>query len=180
MQCFALFKPTLRQQFQGLHDQPVQVLDIKGVKPMRALEVLRQTIQNCPDRAAAWLHDARVAAIMGSCLRSRNSFNSGCRHWIKFIEIMYGVQNVELHAMPPKMSDVLVWTNTFQCVGTFCNYLSYLRGACHALGFVAPPTGDAGLRRACNAIAKRELWEPRPKMFIDRTMAVSLLIFCFL
>ena len=52
--------------------------------------------------------------------------------------------------------------------GTFGNYLSHLRGACHAMGFEAPPTGHPAMKRAMVAIAKRELFEAREKRFIDR------------
>ena len=52
--------------------------------------------------------------------------------------------------------------------GTFCNYLGYLRAACLALGEEAPPTADPAIKRAVSAIAKRELSEARPKMFIRK------------
>ena len=56
----------------------------------------------------------------------------------------------------------------FRCFGTFANYLGDLRAACHALGHEAPPTGHPAIRRAMVAIAKREFFKPRPKLFIQR------------
>ena len=56
-----------------------------------------------------------------------------------------------------------------RCFGTFANYLGHVRGACHAMGFEAPPVGHAAIRRAMIAIAKRELFRPRPKHFVNRS-----------
>ena len=63
---------------------------------------------------------------------------------------------------------LFVWIYWFRCLGTFCNYLGYLRGACHAIGVDAPPTGHAALRRAMVAIAKRQMFTTKEKHFIRR------------
>jgi len=61
------------------------------------------------------------------------------------------------------------WQHFFiRCLGTFGNYLSYLRAACHAMGMEGPPVGHPALRRAMVAIVKRELFLPRPKLFINK------------
>jgi hypothetical protein len=57
------------------------------------------------------------------------------------------------------------WLLSARCIGTFTNYLGHLRGACHALGFEAPPAGHQAVRRAMSGIAKGQLYEARPKMF---------------
>ena len=85
-------------------------------------------------------------------------FTTGLRHWISFIETAYGDVG---RAFPPKVEDVLIWSNLFRCVGTFCNYLGYLRGACCAIAVDAPPVGHPALRRCMNAIAKRQLYTER-------------------
>ena len=113
---------------------------------------------------------------------------AGLRHWIRFIEITHGVENVDTVAFPPDLQDVLAWSNTFRpvgscsvgrcfkhlscgrCFGTFSNYLGHVRGACHALGFEAPPVGHGAIKRAMIAIVKRELTTPRPRHFIDRCL----------
>ena len=55
-----------------------------------------------------------------------------------------------------------------RCFGTFANYLGHLHGACHALGFEAPPVGHGAIKRAMIGIVKKQLSAPRPKHFIDR------------
>ncbi len=55
-----------------------------------------------------------------------------------------------------------------RCVGTFGNYLSYVRAACHANGYEAPPVGHPAIKRAMVAIVKRQLFTQRPKRFIQR------------
>ena len=64
-----------------------------------------------------------------------------------------------------------------RCIGTFGNYMSYLRAACLANGYDAPPVGHPAIRRAMVAVAKRELFTARPKMFIQRlAVCVPILV----
>ena len=60
-----------------LGSRPTSLLDIKGVRPLAALELLAEKLQGCPAKRARWREDARVAAIMGSCPRSLNSLGAG-------------------------------------------------------------------------------------------------------
>ena len=60
-----------------LHRKPTQVLQIKDTKPIKALQVLEGAIGNDPEKRRQWLQEARIAAILGSCPRSLNSFQSG-------------------------------------------------------------------------------------------------------
>jgi len=153
---------------------PTKVLKIDGVKPMRALELLKQELGDDPAKRAKWRGDARVASIMGSCPGSRASFKSGVRHWLEFIEVTYGRPMCDKQAFPPTLGDVLAWANVFACSDTFSNYLTHLRGACHAMGFEAPPTRHPALSRAVVAILKRELFKARQKRFINRTMMANM------
>ena len=82
----------------------------------------------------------------------------GLRHWVEFSEIRYG--NAEL-GWPPKRDDLVAWSNLFRCIGTFSNYLGYVRTACIAMDMPCPPAGDEALRRAKGAIVKRQLFTPR-------------------
>ena len=102
---------------EAIRDKPTQVLNIKGIKPLKALAMLREDLRGDASRQEAWLADARVAAIMGSCPRSKDCFRSGLKHWLGFIEIIRGAENMERHAFPPLLSDVLAWSNVFACLG---------------------------------------------------------------
>ena len=95
---------------------------VSGIGPKVALKRLSSELQG--DRAAAstWRVHAKVAAVMGSCPKSHSSFNSGLRHWLSFIETLYGIEQVETKAFPPGLDDVLAWSHTFRCIGTFVNY----------------------------------------------------------
>ena len=117
---------------------------------------------------------------------------AGISHWRKYIAIARGDENVDSMSFPPRLEDVLGWSNTFRlplgdlralalllhdcaasrcvvrCIGTFGNYMSYLRAACLANGYDAPPVGHPAIRRAMVAVAKRELFTARPKMFVQR------------
>lgn len=83
---------------------------------------------------------------------------SGVRHWLEYIDIVKG--NGE-SAFPPDLNDVIGWANTFRCLGTFGNYLTFLRTACLTWGYVPPPVGHPAISRAMNAIGKRQLFVAR-------------------
>jgi len=102
---------------EAIRDKPTQVLDIKSIKPTKALQMLREDLRGDPSRQEAWLADARVAAIMGSCPRSKACFRSGLKHWLGFIEATRGAEQMDRHAFPPLLSDVLAWSNVFACLG---------------------------------------------------------------
>jgi len=76
---------------------------------------------------------------------------------------------------PAKVEDVLGWSATFRCLGTFANYLSYVRSASCALGFAPPPVGDPAIRRAMGSVAKRALFTSRPRLFLQRPVVMNLI-----
>ena len=82
----------------------------------------------------------------------------GIKHWIEYIQITKGSHAT---AFPVAVDDVLAWSMTFRCIGTFANYLGYLRSACCALGQQPPPVGHPAIKRAMTAIGKRMLFSPR-------------------
>ena len=71
---------------------------------------------------------------------------------------------------------MLAWSNTFQRLSTFCNYLHYIGVASQAIDCEAPPVGNIAIKSAMIAIKKRELHQPRPKLFIDRHMLCSMVL----
>ena len=81
---------------------------------MQALDMLEQNLPSDPAAKREWTTYARVAAVLGSCPRSLPSLKSGLRHWIRYIEIMYGKEQVDQKAFPPDLNDILAWSNTFR------------------------------------------------------------------
>lgn len=82
----------------------------------------------------------------------------GLRNWCDFAKVFFGNADA---GFPPTVDAIVCWSHTFRCVGTFSNYLGYLRSACMALDVEAPPSDLPVLRRAKSAIVKRMLWSPR-------------------
>ena len=183
----------------SLTSRPTLLLNVRSATPLEALELLHRNLPRDEASLREWRHGARVAAVMGSCPRSKTSFKSGLfcfhaplgadwcacavpcisvtglRHWIRFIEITHGKRRADAVALPPDLLDVLAWSNTFRCLGTFANYLGHLRCACHALGLDAPPIGHQAIKRAMAGIVKRQLHDPRPKMFITKYMPLIVM-----
>ena len=107
----------------------------------------------------------RAHAQAGSChqLLSVQVFlllfcNIGISHWCKYIEIVKG-RTAE--PLPARVDDIVAWSMTFRCLGTFGNYLGHVRTMSCALGFEPPAVGHPAIRRAMGAIAKRALFSPR-------------------
>jgi len=116
--------------------QPTTVLNVKGTTPLGALRMLKRDLQDDPSARDAWRGKAKVAAILGSFPRSTESFKSGklklglvcvtigarlpsiigagLRHWLEYIEVVYGAALAEVKAFPPSTDDILGWSNTFR------------------------------------------------------------------
>ena len=89
---------------------------------------------------------------------------------------------------PPALEVLQAWSALFRCVGTFSNYLGYVRTGCLVVkcdtkvlyilapvgagwshvGCVAQVFDDPALRRAKASVVKRGCFQPREKMFIQR------------
>jgi len=110
--------------FQG----PAVSLDISAAGPLKALKRLKDIVDNIGGEE--WSKKARVAAVLANCPKSQDSMNSGVKHWCKYIEIVKGAG---AKTFPVRTEDLLGWSLTFRCLGTFSNYLSYVRSACCAL-----------------------------------------------
>ena len=76
---------------------------------------------------------------------------------------------------PPTVDGILAWSNFFKCVGTFSNYVGYVRSACCALDVQCPPAGETAIQRAKVTIVKRMVESPRPRMFIQRALVKRLI-----
>ena len=68
---------------------------------------------------ATFLENSRAAAVMGNCPKSRESFRSGVSLWCSFAKALHGREEA---GWPPRLDDMIAWTHSFACLGTFCNY----------------------------------------------------------
>ena len=123
---------------------PTTLLNLRDIKPLEALMLLKENLPDDPEGKAAWRSSARVAAVLGSCPRTLKSFMSGkhvvpvfvrvhacsdpgLRHWITFIEVTHGAACADSVAFPPRMDDVLAWSNTFRSINLapLCFFMFY-------------------------------------------------------
>ena len=75
-------RPKIAQAF-GLAKVPTLLLSVQKASPLEALELLRRNLPRDQEGLATWRSNARVAAVLGSCPRSLQSFTSGkqcCKH----------------------------------------------------------------------------------------------------
>ena len=171
-------------------------MNVAGVKPMEAVRRLSVEFAKHPAKRQRFDDMARASAIMGNRPRARESFLSGVpsrmfatpaagsvyaragvNAYCAFSVLLHGSEDA---GWPPTVDDLVRWSHTFACVGTFCNYESecmvtrapacvgaptglagYVRTACSAMGLVAPAACDPVLRRTRGAIAKRMLHSTR-------------------
>ena len=76
---------------------------------------------------------------------------------------------------PATVDKILLWSHTFRCGGTFCNYLGYVRSVSLALGLDCPSADHPAIRRAVVAIVKRRMFTGRPRQSIGRTLVRNML-----
>ena len=134
---------------------------MSDVGPRAALKRLRSTFG--ADDLDSWCDKARIEALMGSCPRSVESFKSGVRAWLEFVdEVLSGHGN----AFPPSLGGLLAWSKMFRCSGTFGNYLAYVKLACELAKAPTEVFRADELRRAKTAIRKQGGFVSREKMFL--------------
>ena len=111
-----------------------------------------------------------MAALLGSCQRSHDSFMSGVTTWMHFASKMLGRRGREF---PPTVHDLVAWSAHFNVRGTFTNYLGYVRLACQILGVSDAAFASNEVQRAKVAIEKRDEYRRRDPMFV-RCVSVAL------
>ena len=171
--CRRIVATSLAERAVNAADAPQVVLDVTGLTPCQALVKLKEALPHDKVERTQWCNDARVSAVLGSCPDSRSSFKSGIRNYNKFCHELYGSSDA---GYPPTVDGIVLWSLTFQCVGTFANYLGFLRGACIALVLEVPQVDHPAVKRAKVGIIKRMLFSPKPRMFLQRTLVRNLVL----
>ena len=95
----------------------------------------------------------------------------GIRHWLEFAKKFLGDEKL---AFPPQLRDLLAYSHSFRCVGTYHNYVGFVRKAAVALDLPVPPANCEAISHAKAAVLKRQLFTSRPKMFIQSSMVRNL------
>ncbi len=114
---------------------------------------------------------------------------TGVKNWFSFARLRYGSEE-----FPPSLNGLLEWSHTFRCVGTYSNYLGYVRTACLALDKPIVEAGHPALHRAKASVVKRMMFTSRcaatcvqdlfslpslrlrPRMFLQRSVTRNLVI----
>ena len=122
-------RPRIEQAL-SLASMPTLLLNVCSARPLEALELLDRNLPRDEASLREWRHSARVAAVMGSCPRSKESFKSGSccshacavmlrmgmllsvvsgvRHWMRYIEVTHGEKRGYCSAaFPPDLLDIL-------------------------------------------------------------------------
>ena len=139
--------------------------------PRATLKAFCATLPSAGVRSE-WLQEAYLKALLGSCPKSLNSVRSGIRCWLAFAAAALGQSGGE--AMPPTAQGLVAWSMQFRCVGTFSNYLSYVRFGALLAGVPTDAFVHEAVKRAKTAVAKRMLFEPRPHHFIGLVLLERL------
>ena len=158
-------------------DTPTTLFDVTGMGPVAAVKAVVDGLPQSPEEREAVWRKARIAAVMGNCAKTKESFKSGralvqgcilsriscmcpagVKSWISFAKMRYGREE---HLLPPSLDGLLEWSNLLRCLGTFSNYVGHVRTACIAHGLEMPQASHPALQRAKGAIVKRMLFTKR-------------------
>ena len=118
-----------------------------------------------------WRENARIDAILGSCRLSLKSVRSGIRHWFAYID---SVHQGRIRYFPPACADILAWSTLFRSVGTWNNYLNYLRTGCMLVQASTEVFSDPAVRRTTTSVLKAGNFVARDRMWIRREQIEQL------
>ena len=147
---------------------------LQGMGPRRALKVLALVQKSAVERSA-WLEQARLDAIVGSCKGSLGSVKSGVRCYVAIVEDSVGGTPV---FFPPKLEWVLAWAKLFRCKRTFSNYVGYVKTACLLVKADVAVFEHPAVARAKVAVEKSTRFEARSKLWIQRHLVEAMLAWC--
>ena len=142
-----------------------------GLTPIAALANMKSSCSS-----QEWRQRARISAVLSSCPDSRAALKSGVACWMKHVISQHGPLALVEQAFPPPLNEILVWSHSFACAGTFGNYLSSLRKACQVLDVAGPPPSDPCIRAAMAGVIKRRAHIPREKMFVCRDIVATIVL----
>ena len=147
------------------------VLCVKNKGPRAVIDELAKSFPN--DRAReCWIEEARLAAIVGSCARSKRETKCGMRCWIAFARSVLGLKG---SVWPPSVEGLLAWSNTFRCSQTFSNYLGYVRTGCLVVNVSTDSLNSEAVKRAKLGIAKRGHFDSRRRHFVQRELLIKIM-----
>lgn len=138
--------------------------------PRSAIQQLATSLTTEHDRLL-WIERAQVDAIVGACKLSLGSVRSGIRCYMIFAKTVLRKKQL----LPPTADDLLAWSASFRCAGTFSNYLSYLKIGCLLEKVSTAAFDDEVVRRAKKAVRKWGTFRPRPKLFIQLEVVEQLI-----
>ena len=147
------------------------VLCVKNRGPRAVIDELAKSFPTDHAREC-WIEEARLAAIIGSCARSKRETKCGMRCWIAFARTVLGLKG---SVWPPSVEGLLAWSNTFRCAQTFSNYLGYLRTGCLVVQVPTDSLDSEAMKRAKMAIAKRCHFSSRCRQFVQRELLVKIM-----
>ena len=146
------------------------------VGPMKSIKRLQLEMVSDVDRIR-WLEEARLEAILGCCSHSIKSVKSGIRCYLAFAEKLLKKTGTKL---PPSVNELLAWSVTFRCKGTFSNYLGYVRVGCLIEGVPTIAFDDPVLARAKKSILRRGHFTARAKLFVRMDDVGLIMESCYL
>ena len=142
--------------------------------PRAALKLLDVECM-CSDERLQWLEQSRVNAVLGSCKHSLKSLRSGYSCFAAFARV---ADPECVDVIPPKLDLLLSWSSLFRSERTLGNYLGYVKTACLLCGVSVEVFGHDALKRAKNAVAKKQQFIRRPKLWLQRVQLQSMLEWC--
>ena len=152
------FEPIALAQKCSHEEMPRTVLG-----PRMAIKRLGSALECETHKRTVWFEQARCEAILGGARGSLPSFASGVRCYLHFAEHVLKKKGPKL---PPSADELLAYSHMFRCIGTFSNYLGYLRKGCLLEGVPVDVFEHPAVRAAKKSVKKRGRFEPRMKLFV--------------
>ena len=122
----------------------------------------------------AWIEMRRRESVLGSCHRSTKSILTGVKCWEDFMARTLPEQP----AYPPTLCMVQTWATQFSNPKSFGNYLGHLRTACQLRQMPHEVLNRREIKRAKDAIGKRNPKQPRRPLFVRRKILEKIVEWC--
>ena len=105
---------TLRQ-IEELAGQVKPLTSVRGLKPNQVMDKMEDELKDCtPAELAKWRQRGAPEMVLGSRPKTLGEWRTGVKSWVRYVRIAYNGIDVDTHAWPPQLMDVVGWGRTFR------------------------------------------------------------------
>jgi hypothetical protein len=153
-----------------LNDMHLRQISVASLGPRDTINAMSMVLLDA-SAAAEWAEQARMEELCASSSRSLTTAMSAVRRWQAFVTTVLRIPLGK--ELPPTTDALVAWSRLFRNQGTYGNYLSGIKLACHVAGVPLAAIYSSAVSRAKRGVAALAP-DSKPRRHIRRDLLARL------